>query len=302
MRTLTAHEIEKFTRQFPFLGDVVDLESITRAPKYFVLKAQVSVADGETLFTIPKFCHAPHWIGSQDDKYVGRVYPVAYAIDREGRIWRTLKWDYDIPCSFIKEVIGEGQEVKTVVLVRKYLWWHNVKDWLKKGYSTCVGGWSHHEYQVYICKQPKQGFFQLVQESNLAKNVRITDLISVSLAYAHDNREASAAIIELNQLLSRFVEKVGPELWQWVGQFESRGMSGMFGSTMLMAYTIAGRIMISFWCGTEQITFVGDDQRPDRTGLQSMCCTVETAKRIIQDVIDNWQKDNLQPDKEVSML
>jgi hypothetical protein len=300
MRTLTVKEIAKYYKEFPFLEEIVDRES-AQDTKNFKIKVQVSVADAESMYIIPRFCLAPNWIGSKDDKYIGRIRPIAFAFNSKGELVYSLEWNYDHAYNFLKEVIA-GKDVKTVVLVRKYMWWYEVKDWYKKGLETNRGTYSHREYQIFIFKEPKQGFEKLIENSNFSKNVPITDLIHVSLAGSHKDNEASAAMKELEALVDKFEKGIGASLWKQVNECGHSGMSGVFGKTELRTFATAGRIMFSFWSGKDQITFVGDESDYTRTGLQSMNCSVDMAKFIVQEVIDNWEASKLQANDKISIL
>jgi len=146
-----------------------------------------------------------------------------------------------------------------VVLVRKYDLWHNVEDWLEKGLDTYVGAYSHHEYETFIFKEPKQGFGQLIVESELTKNVPINDLLSMSMAGYRNQNEATVATKALEALVDKFEKSIGVSLWKQVNKCKRSGMSGVFGKTELRTFATAGRIMFSFWSGKDQITFGGDE-------------------------------------------
>lgn len=300
MRTLTVKEVAKYYREFPFMETVLDRESADD-PKHFRLKVQVSVANAENLYIIPRFCLPPQWIGTGDRKYVGRVYPTAYAFNSKGELVNKIEWNYDHLDHFLKEVIV-GEDIKTVVLVRKYHLWHNVEDWLEKGLDTYVGAYSHHEYETFIFKEPKQGFDQLIAESDLTKNVPINDLLQISMAGYRKQNEATVAIKALEALVDKFEKNIGVSLRERVNKCKHSGMSGVFGKTELRTFVTAGRIMLSFWSGKDQITFVGDESDYTRTGLQSMNCSVDMAKFIVQEVIDNWEASKLQANDNISIL
>lgn len=301
MRTLTVKEIAKFYKQFPFMEVILDRES-AEDTEHFRVKVQVSVADAESLYTIPRFCLPPHWIGTGDGKYVGRVRPTAYAFNNNGVLLNSIVWNYDHIDHFLKEVIMGINDVKTVVLVRKYILWHNVEDWLEKGLDTYVGAFSHHEYQTIIFKKPKQGFVKLMEESDLTKNVPINDLLSISMAGHRKQNEATVATAELYALVDEFEKSIGVSLWERINSSKSSGMLGVFGKTELRTFATAGRIMLSFWLGKNQITFVGDESDYTRTGLQSMNCSVDKAKFIVREVITNWQPMKLEDSKKISMF
>jgi len=299
MRTLTVKEIAKYYKEFPFLETVLDRESVIEQPKRFQLKVHVSVADAESLYTIPQFCLPPHWIGTGDGKYVGRVRPIAYAFNSKGELVNSLEWNYDHLDHFLKEVIA-GKDIKTVVLVRKYMWWHEIEDYFKKGLDTNVGAYSHREYETFIFKEPKQGFAKLIEESDLTRNVPINDLLSISMAGYRKQNEATVATKALEALVDKFEKSIGVSLWKQINKCKHSGMSGVFGKTELRTFATAGRIMFSFWSGKDQITFVGDESDYTRTGLQSMNCSVDMAKFIVQQVIDNWEASKLQTNDKIS--
>lgn len=300
MRTLTVREIAKFYREFPFMKAVLDRES-AQDRRYFKLKVQVSVADAESLYIIPRFCLPPHWIGTGNGKYVGHVQPVACAFNGRGELVNSIEWNYDHLDHFLKEVIVY-KDIKAVVLVRKYILWHEVEDWIEKGLDTYVGAFSHHEYEIFIFKEPKQGFGQLIAESDLAKNVPINDLLSLSMAGYRKQNEAAVATKALEALIKMFEKTIGVSLWEQINKCKHSGMSGVFGKTELQTFATAGRIMFSFWSGKNQITFVGDESNYTRTGLQSMNCSVDVAKFMVQQVIDNWEASKLQANDKISIL
>lgn len=300
MRTLTVKEIAKYYREFPFMETVLDRES-AEDTEHFKLKVQISVADAESLYIIPRFCLPPHYIGTGDGKCVGHVYPTAYAFNSKGELVNSIEWNYDHLDNFLKEVIA-GKDIKTVVLVRKYHLWDEVEDWLNKGLDTYVGTYSHQKYETFIFKEPKKGFGQLIAESDLTKNVPINDLLSISMAGYRKQNEATVATKALEALVDKFEKSIGVSLWEQVNKCKHSGMSGVFGKTELRTFATAGRIMFSFWSGTDQITFVGDESDYTRTGLQSMNCSVDMAKFIVQEVIDNWEASKLQENDKISIL
>lgn len=299
MRTLTVKEVVKFYKEFPFMETIVDRES-AQDPEHLKLKVQVSVADAESLYIIPRFCLSPHWVGNSDGKFVGRFRPIAHAFDNEGVLLNILTWDYEHPCPFLKEVITD-KNTKTVVLAIKYMWWHEIEDWVSKGLDTFMGKYSHREYVVFIFKEPKQGFAKLIEDSDLSRNVPITDLLSISMAGHRKQNEATVATKALEALVNKFEKCVGANLWEQVKKCQHSGMSGVFGNTELMTFITAGRIMLSFYAGKDQITFVGDESDYTRTGLQSMNCSVDTATFLVQKVIDNWQNSKLQINDNISI-
>ncbi len=296
MSTLNQKRIDQFVKEFPFLPKVIntDLETCR------VSSVKVQVADSETLFIKPRFCLDPHYISSDDNKFVGHVSPTAYAVAGNGELLGIISWDYETPHSFLKDLLVEkhSQPVKYLVVVMVYTWWHYVDEFYKKGLSTYVGAFSHYDYAAYIFKEPKQGFKALRLESNLASNVRIDDLSSIAKA-TQFNYEAKRAVEEISLLRETFKSLVGEALWKHIENSKLSGMSGMFGSTELRVFCTAGRVMITFCRGSESFTLLGDESDWRRTGIQSMRCTVDHARSMVLEVTGNWNLNNLHVDSDV---
>lgn len=279
---------------------IIDRESVEDT-YYSPMQMKVQVADAECLYTIPRFYLPPHWIGTHDGKYIGRVRPLAYAFDSDGRLLETLEWNYDQPNHFLKDVVT-NESTDVIVLAKKYTWWYEIEDWFEQGLNTYVGKYSHREHQIFIFKKPEQGFAELIEKSDLTKNVPINDLIGISLTSHRAENEATRTIEVLKTLVDEFEHSIGVELWKQVNECSRSSMSGTFSKTELQTFASAGQIMLSFWVGKNQITFVGDESDYTRTRLQSMNCSVDMAKFIVREVIDNWLTSKLEPDNKVSMI
>ena len=298
MSTLNSEQIKKLKREFPFLETLVPLAQSIEKSDQCKVNVKVQVADGEMLYTKPHFCLPPHYIGTVDNKYVGHRYPHVYVIGRDDRVTRRASWNYDHMDFFIKQVVGDGRDVKAVVLVICYEMYHNIEDWLERKLDTYVGPFSHYNYRVTIYKAPKMGFVKLVENARLTSNVRITDLTSIALS-SLKNLEAQATISVLNGLIAAFNKNVAPSLWKTVNKCRTHGMSAVYGTEKMLVYATAGRVMITFQRGDDQFTVVGDESDYKRTGLQSMNCTADTARSMVQDVIDHWKNVKFLPEKSV---
>ncbi len=298
MSTLNSEQIKKLKREFPFLETLVPLAQSIEKSDQCKVNVKVQVADGEMLYTEPHFCLPPHYIGTADNKFVGHRYPSVYVIGHNDLIVRYARWDYEHKGFFIKQVTGDGRDIKAVVLVVYYVMFRNIEDWLERKLDTYVGPFSHHDYRVTIYKAPKQGFAKLIEKARLTSNVRITDLVRIGLS-SLNNLEAQAAINVLEGLVKAFKKNVAPSLWKEVNKCRTHGMSATYAATRMLVYAIAGRVMITFQRGSDQFTLVGDESDHKRTGLQSMNCTVDTAESMVKDVIDHWRNVKLLPEKSV---
>lgn len=302
MRTLKPDEISKFIDEFPFLSTILDTDTFITDPQHYQLKIHVEVADAETIFSRPDFTMPPHYNGTRDNKYIGHSYPSCFAVNPDNYVYNTIDWSYGWYSHFLKSVLIPYQPTKALVFLRVNDWWEYISDYSERKLDTSVGPWSHKEFLVTIFKAPKQGFQKLLQTANLSRNVRITDLMSVGMAAYYGNPEAIAAQALLKDAVKRFTQKVAKPLWKKLDASDNRGFKGIFGSTELLTYSIAGRVMLTFNSGKDQITLVGDDSNYRRTGLQSMDGTVDSALYIINSLINHWDLSLLEPDHTISMI
>lgn len=298
MSTLNFEQIKKLKREFPYLDGLVPLDLSLEKRISCKVSVKVQVADGEMLFTKPSFCLPPHYIGTADNKFVGHRSPHVYVIGRDNKVIRRASWNYDHKDFFVKQVVGDGRDVTAVVLKVVYRMYDYIEDWYEKKLQTYVGAFSYYDYQVTIFKPPKKGFAKLVEGARLTSNVQINDLVGISLASCN-NPEAKAAINVLDDLVRAFEKNVAPSLWKTVNKCRTHGMSAEYGATKMLVYAISGRVMITFQRGDDQFTIVGDESDHKRTGLQSMNCTIDQAKNMVQDVIDHWKNVMMLPEKSV---
>lgn len=303
MRTLSVRQMLKFYKEFPFLETVLDQE-VALDTKHMKLKVHVQVMDAASLYKIPRYCLSPNYINyirTIDGKlFVGQNRPMAYAFNNQGIMLKSFEWNYNQKDRFLKEVIT--RETKTVVLVNRYTWWRMIEDWLKKGFHTCVGDYSHHEYEIIIFKEPKEGFANLMETSCLYSNVPINDLLPIGMAAYHGQTEASMAEMALQTLVMDFKTKIGADVWKRINEVQERRMFGVFGQTELRTFICAERIMLSFRLDKDQITFVGDKKNHRNVGLQSLNGSVDMAKRMINQVIENWNPETLVVNENISMI
>jgi hypothetical protein len=71
-------------------------------------------------------------------------------------------------------------------------------------------------------------------------------------------------------------------------------MSGVFGGTKLASYVIAGRVMLTFSNGDDNVSFVAaDDDGDPQMGLQSINATLPSARAMVEEVIREWESSTL---------
>lgn len=75
-----------------------------------------------------------------------------------------------------------------------------------------------------------------------------------------------------------------------------RGNAGVFGSTTLRTFEIAGRVMFSFHRGQAFVSYVGDDgdMYGNRSGAQTYGAPYYQCAAMIDDVVAHWDMDKLQ--------
>lgn len=82
-----------------------------------------------------------------------------------------------------------------------------------------------------------------------------------------------------------------------------RGNSGQCGSTALLTYAMAGRVMFTFERASGSITYVADDGDVwgNRSGPNSPGAPYAECVAMIEEVIAHWDQDKLQPNETVGL-
>ena len=253
----------------------------------------VEVADPGLLFQIPRANRHDYSICSHDNRYIGSSSARAYSIDFDKKVVGEWEWDFKGQAAFLGDLITKSvRPVKALVLIKKYKWNNYISDSFELGLSSPVGDFSHYEYWVNIFKEPKIGFEKMLAQSNLSSNVRIDDLLSLYL-YSDDNLVAKNASQEVEKARNLFVECLGNKVWRKIKSTKYSSLSGQFGKTELLTFCTAGRVMLTFRSEKDNFTLVGDESDWKRTGTQSMHCTVDKAKEMVGEVVENWSENKL---------
>lgn len=95
----------------------------------------------------------------------------------------------------------------------------------------------------------------------------------------------------LQQTFDKFLRQVYRRgMFKLINESNERGMSAVFGDTVLRTYTICGRIMFTFANKEEDVTFIAEDGDPlcYSSGLQSINTEFRGALDLIEDVIKHW--------------
>jgi hypothetical protein len=84
-------------------------------------------------------------------------------------------------------------------------------------------------------------------------------------------------------------------------RINGRGNSGLFGSTTLLTFDCAGRVMFTFRRGSGDMTFVADASDPCgwRSGANSPGAPYAECVSMIEDVIEHWDIDGMRPNDTV---
>lgn len=299
MGTLTERAIKKVSKQFPFLEEITSYETNKQQGKLTKIKLDVKIADAEFLFCIPQSYYGfDRWWQSENRKFIGQFVSHGFAIDAQNKIIRGMTWGTTNNYTFFKSIIGNGVGVKTVVLLTDYIWNHYSADCKAK--NGPIFDFSHYEKSVYIRKEPPQGFVKLVSESDLSKNVRITNLLAINGA-AHSNRnpEAALAMRELDNISPIFTKKINNELWRIMDKNGDGGMMGTFGNTTLLTHLYIDYLRsedtfdVCLTRGATKISFVASRRSLSHPGICKINCTIDEAKGLIQDVQDHWKDGQL---------
>lgn len=112
------------------------------------------------------------------------------------------------------------------------------------------------------------------------------------------DKYCNAQAVVLQQVFDKFLLKVYRRgMGEMIDKSAARGMSGLFGTTHLRTYVMAGRVMFTFARKLHEnensISFLGDDSDPLSlgAGIQSIYADFRTCLDMIEDVIKAWPTD-----------
>lgn len=293
MHTINQKEAGKYLREFPFLKEMIPIVKLSQGMRIAEIRIKVSVADAESLYIAPDFILPPHWWSGPDPSMVCRVMPHIYAVTPSGV--RVKSWDYDHQNFFSKEILGDGVDVSAMVTVVVFAWYH-YHGWKVDNSNDAF---SHYEYAVHVYKPPKIGFARLLEETDLMKNVRLSDIGKLTSLELAGNAEAIKVQKALDNLRNLIRDSIGVELWEKTRNFKHGGMSGVFGRTTLMSFTSGGRTSITLKRDNSEISFIADEEHVREMGVESVGSTFSMARTMVLDVVTHWDPDFLGPDEEV---
>ena len=112
-----------------------------------------------------------------------------------------------------------------------------------------------------------------------------------------DLMEAHSLIEDLNATMRAFKERVWLSLKAYVAQSSHRYHSGLFGGTLLLVGSTAGRVLVTLRRGNEDVTFIGGEAEVDTGfGIQSIHTSRVFMEAMVSTVICNWDPDKLKQD------
>lgn len=105
-----------------------------------------------------------------------------------------------------------------------------------------------------------------------------------------------AQMAVIDQAWRRFVRIAYRKLMPRINAERHPGNSGVFGSTTLLTFASAGRVMFTFQRGDRTMTYIADDGDPIglRSGPNSPGAPYAECVAMIEDVIAHWDADKLQ--------
>jgi hypothetical protein len=293
VHTINQKEAGRYLKEFPFLKEMVPIVKLAAGMKIAEIRIKVSVADAESLYIAPDFILPPHWWSGQDPSMMCRVMPHIYAVTPSEV--RRKSWDYDHQDFFSKEILGDGSGVSAMVVVMVFSWYH-YHGWKVDNSNDAF---SHYEYAVHIYKPPKIGFSELLKETDIMKNVRLSDIGKLTSLEIARNPEAISVLNALDNLRNFFRDSIGVELWEKTRNYKHGGMSGVFGKTTLMSFTSGGRTSVTLKRDQSEISFIADEEHVREMGVESVGSTLTAARAMVFDVVNHWDSDFLEPDQEV---
>jgi len=173
--------------------------------------------------------------------------------------------------------------------------WHRyIKDYIERGLDSPLSFFVEREIHITIRRPPKSGFSDLLARVDVTKNIRL-NVTDMATAACRDDQTYDEVQRQLDDLVGLFVSRVYRQgLRQVIDASTKKGMSGTFGSTNLMSYVMAGRVMFTFRKGNDSVSFLGAEGEDDpRMELNSISATLPGARAMVEQVVQEWENSPL---------
>ncbi len=204
---------------------------------------------------------------------------------------RERKWgdDYDA-----------GAYLSTFLLRAAMLFEESDAEWVKKHRKICEDFWKGKTIGAGIFAR------KFDMESILLKE----DLKTIMEEALPEQRYANYAILDgvglaIMVYFNRFIEQIyiGKGMHDAIMHMKMKGAGGTFGSTKLLTFDCAGRIMLTFSRDTQQISFIkaSEDKLALGAGVQSCNTDLITALTMIEDVTNNYAPEDFKEDPDVNL-
>ena len=302
MSTLNRRQIRKFQNEFPFLDDVFDRISSNRFKlEKNVTQIVVSKADASSLYSVPVTYLAPQLAVFDGNGFIGHAYSYAYAINSLSKIVDSMVWGENCKNFFLKDVLNWCAETtEYLVRITSKQCFKYIRNYFESGLESPAGPFSHWDNLVIVYKKPDVGFANYLHNLNLSSNVPINNINQLVLQ-GEIYTEAKDTLHELSSLVSLFSRKVGMNLWRKITSGKNGCFSGNFGNTKVMTTDSMAKIIITLESNSGFLNFCGSDSEYTGLNLYTMNCDVDSAKRMVNDVVDNWDPNKLVNNRSISI-
>jgi hypothetical protein len=286
MRTLTSpKEFKKFAKEFSFItGPLLGwITKSTRCPWKITVKYDVAVADSETLYIQPEM--PKRWRYSDNFDFVGFYTGDAWAYNKNGHPAHYVEYSDNRFLPFLKTVINKD-DIERVVLTRELHWHKLIPDWEKKGLDSPCGDLFHLIYEIHIIKKPAGGFWNLVNNSELYRNVNILDYQRIKKA-AFEDGEAEKTVQEMEVAVSKFYDKTNSFFQRLFSEKPSKQYEKNFPNTKLVVIKNDDQYFLeisSAYSSLYLILSVSGKKPPE---ISCMNSTVDFAKTMLRDISEH---------------
>lgn len=298
-RKQSPERIKKLEKTFPFLKDIITMETGTYHPNveiYIKVERMDSNlmyfrgdrVDGEIVSLVGEN-------GLRGSKFERVEFWGEKGKPKGGMSWSTR---------------GQGARVKDWFDVRtkndiaelKYITKITVIDWHEQNKPEVIdeggrdyrnlGAWVRREIYIVIYQPPKQGGVDaLLKETSLMSNVRLNK-DELDNAQINKERDFDRVMQDLDVLADEFMFNVYVRGFDRVViECSKPRMKGTFGNIELATWHMSGNIIMTFKSGGSMITLMGtDEDYPPSVHVKSIDATLPEAQRMVRTVIEHWQK------------
>jgi hypothetical protein len=247
------------------------------------VKYDVAVADSETLYIQPQM--PTRWLYCDNFDFVGFYTGDAKAYGKKGELTSYVEYSDHRFLPFLKTVINKD-DIEKIVLTRELHWHKLIPDWEKKGLRNPCGDLAHLIYEMHIFKKPAGGFWNLVNNSELYRNVNILEYQRIKKASFEDG-EAEETVQEMEGAVNKFYDKTNSYFQRLFSEKPGKKYEVSFPNIKLVVIRNDDQYFLEIYKGFSSLYLILSVSGQKPPEISCMNSTVDFAKIMLRNISEH---------------